>query len=344
VLTGTLTYPPAGPLTTVAPSGGSGFQITLDDSLTPGRLMRFEVDYTSSAAFGRDTLTIPAGTPTVLFADGASSGTTSWNITPAGSWSVVSTDPGQPNRYFGEWGLGSYTPGANDRMILKSRLDLSKGVHAYAFYSAKWEFEQDYDAGMIEASLDSTTWTPLAATGSTPGTGSGTPQPLGKPLYNGSRRVWKSDIADLSPLAGPTRTRVNLRFRGLSDSGGQFDGLAFDSLRIVIYDPAAQPVPVAVANGPLPATLALASPLPNPARDRARFDFALPRAGLARLEILDVQGRRVRTLVDGPLAAGRYVHGWDLRDASGNGVAPGVYLARLTSGGAAQVRRLVVLD
>jgi hypothetical protein len=348
VLNGTVSYPNAAARTTVAPTGGGTFQVALDDTVTPGRQMRFAVGFSSPAGFGRDTIVVLAGTPTVLFSDGASNSLTSWTSLPGAAWSVVANDPTHPSRYFGEGGLNNYLDGADDRLMLKLRLDLSTGVHAYALYDAKWEYEQDYDAGSIEATTDSTmtsSWTPLRATGTTPGGGvSGSVQPLNQPLYCGNRRNWKPEIADLSPYAGTGRNHVNLRFRGRSDGGTNFDGLAFDSLRIVIFNPAAQPIPVAVGGLPAPRTLALAAPFPNPTHGLTRFDFALPQSGIVRLEILDLQGRRVRSIVNGTLLAGRYVHGWDLRDDRGAMTAPGIYLARLVTGSGQVVRRLAVID
>ncbi len=345
VLNGTVLYPVAASRQTVAPLGASAFQVSLDDSVTPGRLMRFEVTFSSSDGFGRDTIVVPAGTPTLLAADGASSGTTAWSLSPSNSFSVVTNDASHPNRYFGQRGTAAYGISANDRMIFRARLNLSAGVHAYAFYESKWEFEEDYDSGSIETSTDSVNWTPMRATGTTPGSGiSGGTQPAGLPFYSGNRRNWAPEIADLSSRAGPGQTRVHLRFRGQSDSNANYDGFAFDSLRIVIYDPAAQPAPLAVESLELPATLSLAAPAPNPMRGFARFDFALPRAGMVRLEIIDVTGRRVRTLANGTFAAGRYVHGWDRRDDRGTLVKPGVYLARLADSRGTVSQRIVVFE
>ena len=344
VLNGTIPYPAAAPRQTVAPLGASAFQVALDDTVTPGRLMRFEVAFTSSDGFGRDTIVVPAGTPTLLVADGASNGVTGWQIATSNAWSVVTNDATHASAYFAEKGIGNYFAGANDRMILRMKLNLSAGVHAYAFYDAKWEYEQDYDSGSIETSLDSTIWTPMRATGTTPGSGGASSQAAGLPFYAGNRRNWKPEIADLSSRAGPTQTSVYLRLRGQADSGSEYDGFAFDSLRIVIYNPAAQPTPVAVAGSGLPARLALAAPVPNPMRGFTRLEMALPRAGVVRLEILDVMGRRVRTLANGTFAAGRYVHGWNGRDQRGSLVRPGVYLARLAGPGGEAVRRLVVFE
>lgn len=92
---------------------------------------------------------------------------------------------------------------------------------------------------------------------------------------------------------------------------------------------------------PTPA-MAFAPPSPNPARSLARFAFTLPRAGAVRLELLDAQGRRVRTLLDGDAVAGLHELAWDLRDERGGAVAAGLYFARLAHAGVAETRRFVV--
>ena len=66
--------------------------------------------------------------------------------------------------------------------------------------------------------------------------------------------------------------------------------------------------------------------------------------GYVRLEVFNVLGQQVVTLVDGEQAAGAYTVSWDARDASGYGVAAGVYIYRLTAGRASATRRMVLVD
>lgn len=82
----------------------------------------------------------------------------------------------------------------------------------------------------------------------------------------------------------------------------------------------------------------LAHPQPNPFNPSTTLSFELAAAGRARLVLFDLQGRRVRTLVDGELPAGPHACVWDGRDDAGRAATSGVYLARLTAGD--QVRRV----
>jgi hypothetical protein len=101
--------------------------------------------------------------------------------------------------------------------------------------------------------------------------------------------------------------------------------------------------------GPLSATMgepirefALAPVAPNPARDVARFEFALPRESRVHLAILDVQGREVAVLVDGVYPAGRFQATWN--GSNGTARAPaGVYYARCQMGEKTLRRRLVLV-
>jgi len=89
-------------------------------------------------------------------------------------------------------------------------------------------------------------------------------------------------------------------------------------------------------------TLAFDAPRPNPAQSLASFRFTLPTAADVRLEIFDIAGARRRTVAAQSFAAGPHTRGWDLRDDSGQRVAPGIYLSRLTVGEWSRTRRLVV--
>jgi hypothetical protein len=87
---------------------------------------------------------------------------------------------------------------------------------------------------------------------------------------------------------------------------------------------------------PLTANLQL-SVLANPARGRARFSFALPRAGHARLAVYDLGGRALATLADNEFDAGTHELAWEAA------VAPGVYYLRLDTPSGHASQRFVLL-
>jgi len=83
---------------------------------------------------------------------------------------------------------------------------------------------------------------------------------------------------------------------------------------------------------------------PNPFRSATVLRFELSRAGSARLDIVDVAGRRVRSLVEGERAAGDHVVAWDGRTEEGLRAPAGVYWGRLEALGGGREEKLIVLD
>jgi hypothetical protein len=99
---------------------------------------------------------------------------------------------------------------------------------------------------------------------------------------------------------------------------------------------------VSVPHGPS-AAARFDAPRPNPALGTVRFTFALAKAGHATLDILDLQGRRVRRLAGGWLEAGAQTRAWDGGDEAGRATPAGVYFARFECAGARVTKRIVRL-
>jgi hypothetical protein len=84
---------------------------------------------------------------------------------------------------------------------------------------------------------------------------------------------------------------------------------------------------------------------PNPFHAATTIGYRLPQTANVRLEVYDLAGRWVRTLVQERQPAGAHSVSWDGRDSNGRHVAAGVYALRLESDGEASagVRRVVVI-
>ena len=87
-----------------------------------------------------------------------------------------------------------------------------------------------------------------------------------------------------------------------------------------------------------PATFALQQNFPNPFNPTTTIVYSLPSSGHVALTIYDLSGRIVATLVDAAQSAGSYRVTFDAE-----GLASGVYLARLTAGSRTAVRKLALL-
>ena len=83
---------------------------------------------------------------------------------------------------------------------------------------------------------------------------------------------------------------------------------------------------------------------PNPFNPSTIIPYQLPVSTHVRLAVFNILGQRMTTLVDVEQPAGFHTVTWDGTDASGRGVAAGVYLYRLVGDGMRLTRSMVLLD
>ena len=138
--------------------------------------------------------------------------------------------------------------------------------------------------------------------------GSGVPVP--------GAQVLLFDLADLraAPLAATT------------DRSGQFT------------------LPLATLGGALPEQFQLGANYPNPFNPSTMIPYQLPVSMHVRLEVFNILGQRIATLVDGERPAGFHTASWDATDAAGEAVAAGVYLYRLSGDGVQATRSMLLID
>ena len=94
----------------------------------------------------------------------------------------------------------------------------------------------------------------------------------------------------------------------------------------------------------LPQGFALGPNYPNPFNPSTIIPYQLATTSRVRLDVFNVLGQRVATLVDEQQAAGMYRARWDGTDAAGSAAAAGVYIYRLTVGGTHWTGKMVLVD
>jgi hypothetical protein len=99
----------------------------------------------------------------------------------------------------------------------------------------------------------------------------------------------------------------------------------------------------AVTREPRPAGVPIWN-YPNPFGPQTTIAYTLSSPAEVRLEIYDVAGRLVRTLVSEPGTPGEHRLSWDGRDLRGIRVSPGIYFIRLEVGGRGTTRTLVRIE
>jgi hypothetical protein len=156
---------------------------------------------------------------------------------------------------------------------------------------------------------------------------------------NVSERSWLLVERTLNDYIEMT-DRVRIRFIASDEGGGSVVEAAVDDLEILLTgftvdvpDPSAGPV-----------RFSLMPSRPNPSRAEVTISYSLSQAGPARLAIYDVQGRLVRSLIDGWRQAGGDAVVWDGRNDQGKPVSSGIYFYRLDAEGQSNVRKLMKLE
>ena len=94
---------------------------------------------------------------------------------------------------------------------------------------------------------------------------------------------------------------------------------------------------------PLPGKFKLLQNYPNPFNKSTVIGFTLTQSDFVSLEIFDLLGRRIKTLVSERLPAGYNSVIWDGTDDSGEEVASGIYLYELKSGELTETQKLMLL-
>jgi flagellar hook assembly protein FlgD len=90
----------------------------------------------------------------------------------------------------------------------------------------------------------------------------------------------------------------------------------------------------AVGEAPrIPQAYAIGPAIPNPVFRSTMIELSVPRDGAVVVDLFDVAGRRVRSLLDARLEPGMHAVRWDGCDSSGQPAPAGVYYARMQAPG-----------
>ena len=100
----------------------------------------------------------------------------------------------------------------------------------------------------------------------------------------------------------------------------------------------AEPPVEALKGSALPQGFSLGQNYPNPFNPSTIIPYQLSASAHVRLEVFNLLGQRIATLVDGQRPAGAHTAMWNATGAAG------VYIYRLTMGGASMARRMVLVD
>ncbi len=148
-------------------------------------------------------------------------------------------------------------------------------------------------------------------------------------LTRDSGESWEDIKGNLPAVGGASRCAISSTDERIYIAGST--GVWAMSL----YPTAVDMMP-AIGSGPIA--------YPNPFNPKTILAFSLSRSASATMEILDVQGRLVRRLLEGGVRpVGAQSVSWDGKDDSGQMASSGLYLARLRAGSESSTSKLLFL-
>jgi len=155
-------------------------------------------------------------------------------------------------------------------------------------------------------------------------------------LYTFSSSTIKAGAADLVRLPAITREDISAD-----------DDTKFRISQIYLSNPLASEIPVERDEPLLPTSFTLHQNYPNPFNPDTRIDFEIGHNGSAtqhvRLNVFNILGRQVKTLVDEDMSSGHHTVIWNATDNNGKQVATGIYLYRLEVGDRAESKKMLLL-
>jgi len=93
----------------------------------------------------------------------------------------------------------------------------------------------------------------------------------------------------------------------------------------------------------IPDEFALGQNYPNPFNPSTSISYQLPVSGNVRLNVYNLNGELVTTLVSGEMSAGYHTVEWNGLTSTGRGIASGVYLYRIQANDFVQVRKMIMM-
>ncbi|MCK9996253.1 MAG: putative Ig domain-containing protein [Candidatus Krumholzibacteria bacterium] len=159
-------------------------------------------------------------------------------------------------------------------------------------------------------------------------------------LGNGSRTGLDAGLALLGNGAGITGRGELIRVK----LTGEFD---FGDLMIEVRDSDNKDLEYTLevkAAGPgIPTMYSLSANYPNPFNPSTKIDFDLPESQNVKLVIFGVDGRRVTTLRNESMPAGRHSVTWTGRNDQGELVATGIYFYRIEAGSFSETKKMILI-
>ena len=180
----------------------------------------------------------------------------------------------------------------------------------------KYYVEHDYDNCYIEYSFDGSNWTELAQ-------------------FSGVSNDWVQEFISVSEFVDHY---VYLRFRITADEVLNDPGWWIDDIKIVASTGASVDNDIPIYRSELHHNY------PNPFNPETTISFSLSeQSSFVTLDIFNVRGQQVRTLVNEQLSSGFYTYVWDGKSDTGRSVTSGIYFYKMQNADYIRTRKMILL-
>lgn len=253
----------------------------------------------------------------VVYEETWENGAGGWEI--EGPWVVQNELSISGNAITDSWGgNGFYAVGCDVWIQSVQPVNIPSSGNPLLSFDSHLYTEPGFDPVRVQISDDKVQWTTLWED-------------------SGRQDWWQRHYIDLSEHAGAKY----LRFR-LTDNSNHEEltdpGWTIDNIRIITG--------TAVSNedsvNPSQPVITLGQNYPNPFNPSTRISFANAEAGMIRLEIYNIRGQKIKTLINEYIPAGNHRITWNGDDDSGKQVSSGVYLYRIEGSKQSLTRKMLL--
>lgn len=220
----------------------------------------------------------------------------------------------------------NYENNVDARATYNYNFDLSHLKSAHISFWTRYVIELNHDYGYVEVSAD----------------GGQNWQQLGDP-YTGIKASWYQEGRSLTNFCGQGYDDVRIRFRFVSDSTQAFPALGWFIDDIEIYPTELTTSVAGEFQVETPKGYHLSDNYPNPFNPETTIEYELPKAGSVRLEVYNLLGQKVKTLIDHIQAAGVHRVNWDGKNEFSDNIASGIYLYRMETNDFKATKRMLLI-
>ena len=236
------------------------------------------------------------------------------------------TGGGQFSAKFGGAGSAGYANSAYGALISPEMvLGVNSKLKFFHWMAAEAHTNPIYawDGGMVEMSLNGGAWVQISPVNGYPYktyNNNASPFATNTFIYSGNQD-WTEATFDLAAYSGSARFRFVFGADGYVNAEGWY----IDDVRL-------ESDPVALDDEILPAvSFSLKGNYPNPFNPSTTIQFSIPGSAKIKLDIYNIKGQLVKSLVNTSLPGGNHSIIWNGDDQSGKTVGSGIYLYRLSS-------------